>query len=154
MKQSKYSKRRPANSAAFYQRDLRGSLIPRFTVKPKKDPIRYLSGYEVGVFVDDERTLQACPCTLPACDEWIILRSYSEVADFLESSTREKKESMFISFDHYLSKRPGAPSGNDCLEAFYHHRDDLATIVDIQGHSSDGSKNSEKLQRWYGTDQL
>lgn len=162
MKQSKYSKRRPKNKPPVRQGDVdaaryrpktrlwpgNASSVPVEEAKSfDVGDVEYLDRYELGIFVDDERDIDKCEYVLPECDEWIVLRSYREVIEYLDSPT--KRDTVFVSFDHYLSKRPGDPSGHDCMVAFMAERDEVANRLDIRGHSSDPFKNHEKLKYWY-----
>ncbi len=143
MKQSKYSKRRPLDSAAY--RHTASSPAP---VEPKKRPIEYLGRYEVGVFIDDKRELK--DVNLPNADRWVVLRSYREVSDYFIRSGQPKAESMFISFDHYLDETDGNRfNGTDCMNICKLVRNNIAHRVDIQGHSADSSMNTLKVNDWY-----
>ena len=109
----------------------------------------YYDRYDLGVFIDDKRGLEDFLelNTVPDCDEWVILRSYEAVVDFLK--TMVKRDRVFVSFDHQLSPIPKARTGESCMFGFFALRHQVGNVVDIQGHSSDPSKNDAKIQFWY-----
>ncbi len=150
-KQSKYSKRRPQGGIAYTEASAK---LAEFDKKSKRH-ITYLEEYDLGIFIDDVRSMDKVE--LPKAKEWLVFKGYRELRDWI--STLEERDSnaplhqtAFISFDHYLDEVDrGRYNGNDCLNMCKLYKTDIARRVDIQGHSSDGVMNSTKLINWYDT---
>ncbi len=160
MAQSKYSKLRPKNGLAISKHDLekkghnanRAYTMERDRLK-KCVERTLLPEYELGIFIDDMR--QMSDVRLPKAKNWIVVRSYGELRELVESfshrsSNKEPFKTAFISFDHYLDETDGRRfSGQTCCDYCWMFRDQIADRIDIQGHSSDSVKNDEKMEFWY-----
>jgi hypothetical protein len=160
MAQSKYSKKRPSNGPAVSQHELdkkgrganRAHSVGKVKTAPKVER-DLLPEYDLGIFIDDMR--QMSDVSLPKAKNWIVVRSYGELRELIESfshrsSKKEPFESAFISFDHYLDETDGRRfNGQTCCDYCWMFRDQIADRIDIQGHSSDSVKNDEKLEFWY-----
>ena len=150
MKQSKFSKRRPKGKPAYYPHQQKQMTEEERKIKKVENSL-LLDEYDLGIFVDDERGLETHlelnEHWLPKCHEWIVLRNYKDVIHYLHDP--KWKETVFISFDHYLSAIPSRKNGHDCAIAFKAMEDQVGRRVDVRGHSSDCLKNDEKMYMWY-----
>ncbi len=162
-KQSKYSPRRPANQKPQYpdkkkvqkpSNPFQTSSWPSEGLRGvKKAPAvipKELDNYELGIFLDDKREMSQV--SLPKADKWLVVRNHREFSDLMVEvfGTGENvPTTIFVSFDHYLHDDPRFPTGKDCLFELMEYRDDEKYRIDIQGHSSDGVMNDDKVDFWY-----
>lgn len=154
MKPSKYSKRRPVEGKSFRERDLKKpdavkALNASVSTRSSHKSFPKIKEYDLGIFVDDERQMDEV--ALPEAKQWIVLRSYVELHDWLDTEPFEGVNSVCVSFDHYM----GRNNGNDCMFLLSELLPENIR-VDIGGHSSDPSMNVYKRDFWatqtnYGT---
>lgn len=153
MAQSKYSKRRPQNGPA-YRVDTKNTS-PTYGMSARVIPAKrkYLPEYELGIFIDDWREMSTIE--LPKAKEWKVFKGLRDVQKWLdELEDNEGKYPLpanaFISFDHYLEKvDDGRFTGDDCFGLCKVLSYLIAEHVDIQGHSADPDRNTDKVNRWY-----
>ncbi len=168
MKQSKYSKRRPANGMGYRVDPKKKKHTSQNTVQWVQDsaineggslshPTKlltptYLNEYELVVFIDDIRSVSQVH--LPKHKQLLCFTGFTELYRWIENMVLSPEwvplENAFFSFDHYLDEVDrGRWNGTHCLEAAYEYSEKIAKRVDIQGHSSDHVKNEDKLNFWY-----
>lgn len=143
MKQSKYSKRRPAHAPAFLPAKVPAAIE---TMKVKQLPARTnfdkITEYDLGIFVDDDREM--ADVHLPKAKRWVTLRSFGAISDWLhDGDPFEGVNTVCISFDHYMDRL----TGNDCMFLFSEELPECLR-VDIGGHSRDASMNTYKRDFW------
>lgn len=160
MKQSKYSKLRPAGKQPYRphtsstpeieMRNINNCTVAKSGNKRAIVP-NYLNEYDLGIFIDDIRTMGKVD--LPKAKEWLTFKGYRELSDWVEryeENLGTTYETVFISFDHYLEEVDnGRFTGDDCMGMLGAYREMIGKRVDIQGHSSDAVMNDRKVEKWY-----
>lgn len=147
-KPSKYSKRRLPSGFSVTEKQLASKRFSdrktaleyqEQVLTSAKAPAVALDEYELLIFIDDKREFM--PAAFPNAKEIVIFRDHWSFLDFCDKFTdgeRDKVDSVFISFDHWLSDNPRATTGYDLYKKltfdmglFTYNR------MDISSHSSE-----------------
>lgn len=151
MKQSKYSKRRPASGAAYLEKDTNKAIKSGAIVTPrpqhKQDANAHiLPNYDVVVFLDDVRN--PGEVNLPKSTTRTVARNLFEFMQAINQVLCNKDiKTIFVSFDHYLDAKPNHHhTGMTCLIELLSRAQHYIGVkrIDISGHSSDHSMNTAK----------
>lgn len=153
MKQSKYSKRRPAVGKPYFKDDVITSKtkLPVDNCNPNiANKETMLPWYDAVIFLDDVRNISYVK--LPESKKTLIARSYEEFNSVIDEVLKDELiNKIFVSFDHYLDAVTRSRfTGMDCMLSLIEKAEPYKGTkrIDISGHSSDDSMNLTKANVW------